>query len=112
MTYFQDEEASLRQEVEKLLRCPVCKEIVTDPKMLPCGEFSCSECIKLLRGEWESGRAGKEGVKEGRQARRREETEARWEGAREGEAWREWGRAGRQGGKASRQGGREQHRRK
>jgi hypothetical protein len=38
--YFEDE------TIEAELNCPFCKQRFVDPRMLPCGNFCCFECIK------------------------------------------------------------------
>ena len=32
-------------ELSLLLHCPFCDNLITDPRVLPCGESICFECI-------------------------------------------------------------------
>ena len=40
--FFQD------SEINEELLCPICAEVYSDPRLLPCGETVCNECIAKL----------------------------------------------------------------
>lgn len=35
--------------MEELLRCPVCQDVLDDPRQLPCGHSLCLRCLEHLR---------------------------------------------------------------
>ena len=35
-------------QIEKLLKCPHCKNKYDGPRMLPCGKSVCSKCIQVI----------------------------------------------------------------
>ena len=41
-------------ELEKQLKCPVCLELYTDPKILPCHHSFCQECLEKMPKEREA----------------------------------------------------------
>jgi tripartite motif-containing protein 2/3 len=36
----------LKEQVEEVIRCPICLENFSDPRMLPCAHTFCLKCIK------------------------------------------------------------------
>src|SRR5690606_15275267 len=34
--------------IKSVLTCPICKQLFDDPKLLPCGDTFCHECILSL----------------------------------------------------------------
>jgi hypothetical protein len=38
----------LKEQVEEIIKCPICLENFCDPRILPCSHTFCLECIKNL----------------------------------------------------------------
>lgn len=41
--------AGMESKLEETLTCPVCQEIFSDPRQLPCGHSMCLGCLEQLR---------------------------------------------------------------
>ena len=42
-------------KINDIIKCPHCKKIFTDPRMLECGESMCNSCIMLLLNKRKTG---------------------------------------------------------
>ncbi len=36
-------------DIQEILKCPVCKTVFDDPRMLPCGDSICFGCLILIK---------------------------------------------------------------
>ena len=42
-------EMATAKELDELAECPVCRQVFTDPRVLPCGHTFCLQCIDAWR---------------------------------------------------------------
>jgi hypothetical protein len=41
-------EDGLKEQVQEVIKCPICLETFHDPRMLPCSHTFCLQCIKNI----------------------------------------------------------------